>query len=100
MGIAGSIAGPLFNLLIGLGTVLIKQIIQNDYKRIDFYLFSNDKEDIIILFSIVILILNLFRIIIQCIFLKYTLKKSVGLVGYLIFLTFLSGIIFYIFFYN
>jgi len=31
MGIAGSIAGPLFNLLIGLGTTALKKISSNNW---------------------------------------------------------------------
>ncbi len=88
MGIAGSIAGPLFNLLIGLGASLIKQTITKG--DIEFNLFQY--THITILIGMSILTLNLIRLLIQSFISKFKIHKSVAYVGYLLYLIFFVGI--------
>jgi Ca2+/Na+ antiporter len=88
MGLAGSIAGPLFNLLVGLGASLIKKNLKTGV--IEFQLFKS--SHIVILISILILAINLIRLIIQASFLKFRLNKYVSIVGYIIYTFFFISI--------
>jgi len=90
MGIAGSIAGPLFNLLIGLGASLIKQTITSKKGYIEFNLFQY--THITILIGMSILALNLIRLLIQSFISKFKVEKSVAYIGYLLYLIFFVGI--------
>lgn len=88
MGIAGSIAGPLFNLLIGLGASMIKMTItQGD---IPFQLFAHKHITIIIAGGV--LFLNLLRLLIQSCILKFNMTKSVAIIGYILYILFFVGI--------
>lgn len=93
MGIAGSIAGPLFNLLIGLGASLIKSTIING--DIEFNLFKY--THITILIGIMILTINLVSLLIQSFLFKFKMTKSASYVGFLLFFIFLVGIILFTF---
>ncbi len=66
MGIAGSIAGPLFNLLIGLGTTLIQNTISES--SIPFNIYTS--ESLIVSICTLALAVNLLRLLIQGYFLK------------------------------
>jgi len=93
MGIAGSIAGPLFNLLIGLGASLIKQTIS--YGTLPFQLFEFKHTSILI--AIGILGVNLIRLLFHAMILKYKLTKSVSIIGYILYTVFCVGIVLFTF---
>jgi hypothetical protein len=95
MGLAGSVAGPLFNLLIGLGASLIKLTIQEG-GAVKFNLFS-DRRDWIIVAAIAVLFLNLLHLLIHSIFVKFKLNRVVAVIGYLFYILFLGVIIFFVF---
>jgi len=88
MGIAGSIAGPLFNLLIGLGASMIKMTITEG--DIPFNLFRYTHITIIIAGAI--LFLNLLRLLIQSFILNFNMTKSVAVIGFILYLIFFVGI--------
>jgi sodium/potassium/calcium exchanger 6 len=94
MGIAGSIAGPLFNLLIGLGTSLIIKTYENGV--IEFYFFDAASQTIVI--AGCVLGLNLIRLLIQSIILKFYMSKSVSYIGYSFYVIFIVGITVFTFF--
>jgi Ca2+/Na+ antiporter len=94
MAVSGSIAGPLFNVLIGLGVSLIKKNIQ--IGDIEFSLFDFDKK-IILLISTLFLILNLIRLLIHSVILKFKLTPSVSYLGFLTYILFIAGILFFTF---
>ena len=41
MGISGSIAGPLFNMLVGLGLSFLVCIVDNNWKAMDFRVYES-----------------------------------------------------------
>jgi Ca2+/Na+ antiporter len=88
MGLAGSIAGPLFNLLIGLGSSLIKKTITTGSVKIELY----KPSQIVNLFAIVILGLNLIRLLVQASCMRFSLGKCVSVIGYLFYFLFCVGI--------
>jgi len=94
MGVAGSVAGPLFNLLIGLGTGLLKTTIESG--SIHFNLFLDDKR--IVFVCVITLMLNLVRLLVQGFLLKFDLQKSVSYIGWLLYLAFVGVIIYFSFF--
>lgn len=85
MAIAGCIAGPSFNLLIGFGLSLIKQNLNREI--IIFDLFSKENTASVIAF--IALLLNLIIITIMAIFYKFKLRKSIAVVSLIIFITYL-----------
>jgi Ca2+/Na+ antiporter len=88
MGIAGSVAGPLFNLLIGLGASLIKKTIIEG--EVEFNLFKY--THVTILIGISVLAFNLLRLLIHSFILKFSMTKSVSYIGYLLYFIFFVGI--------
>jgi Ca2+/Na+ antiporter len=88
MGIAGSIAGPLSSLLMGLGASLIKITITSG--PVEFNLF--EYSDITILIGISILTLNLVRLLVQSIILKFKMTRCVSYIGYILYIIFFVGI--------
>lgn len=88
MGLAGSIAGPLFNLLIGLGASMIKMTL--DKGTIKFELFK--QSEVVNLFALSLLGLNLIRLLIQASLVRFNLGKSVSIIGYIIYIIFFVGI--------
>ncbi len=86
MAVAGSFAGPLFNLLIGLGVSLIKQVIMKGEIEFDFFASSN----LPILTAYVTLILNLILILIICIIRKFKLSKLNAVISLIIFLGYIG----------
>ncbi len=97
MGIAGSIAGPLFNLLIGLGASLIKQTLMTG-RPVDFNIYQYKYFPVMIAISL--LILNLVRLLLQSICLKFNLTKTVSYLGYLLYIIFVVGICMFTFVYT
>lgn len=94
MGIAGSIAGPCFNLLIGLGASMIK----TTYKRdIEFNIFEYQHVTLMIAGSV--LLLNLLRLLIQSFILKFSMDRSVSYLGYILYFIFFVGICLFTFVY-
>ena len=84
MALSGSIAGPLFNLLIGLGIPLIKLNIKNGAINIDIFN-TNNKIGIICL---IFLIGNLLTLGIQAKIHKYHLNIKFALISYIFYLSF------------
>lgn len=94
MALAGSIAGPLFNLLVGLGTSLLKINFMFGTFHIDFF----KKDNVISVIAIFFLTINLIRLLIQSYFSKYSLGKSISFFGfgaYIIFFIIICIITFY-----
>jgi Ca2+/Na+ antiporter len=89
MGIAGSIAGPLFNLLIGLGASLIRKCIKNG-GTIEFEFFSHG--NLVVIVAIAVLFMNLLRLMIQAYLIKFRLNKSVSAIGYVLYSLFFIAI--------
>jgi sodium/potassium/calcium exchanger 6 len=86
MALAGSISGPLFNLLVGLGSSLLKMNISHGTIAIDFYSTSN----IISVIAVFILILNLLLLLYQSHSHEYILnKRFISYSGFIIYATFL-----------
>ena len=84
MALSGSIAGPLFNLLIGLGIPLIKLNIKNGEINIDIFN-TNNKIGIICL---IFLIGNLLTLGIQAKIHKYHLNIKFALIRYIFYFSF------------
>ena len=84
MALSGSIAGPLFNLLIGLGIPLIKLNIKNGAINIDIFN-TNNKIGIICL---IFLIGNLRTLGIQAKIHKYHLNIKFALIRYIFYFSF------------
>lgn len=84
MALSGSIAGPLFNLLIGLGIPLIKLNIKNGAINIDIFN-TNNKIGIICL---IFLIGNLLTLGIQAKIHKYHLNIKFALIRYIFYFSF------------
>lgn len=82
MALAGSVVGPLFNLLVGLGALLIKKTIESG-GYLEFNLFTY--KNLMILISIGVLLINLLRLLIQGFILKFRLSKSVSVIGYILY---------------
>jgi sodium/potassium/calcium exchanger 6 len=85
MGIAGSIGGPLFNLLIGYGSALLKVTIERG--EVPFTLFTSVTW--INLFAGSMLFANLIRIYLQSYLYKFDLRKPVAYFGWCIYIIFI-----------
>ena len=89
MAASGSIAGPMFNLLMGLGLGLLRTTVTLGTVKF--------KASIITVLPLVFLIVNLVRIGIQAKINKYTLKRSISFIGYITYLIFAFAICYYTF---
>lgn len=96
MALSGSIAGPLFNLLIGFGFSLIKKNITDGPIKLHIFKFKHS----VIVITCSILLFNLIRLLIQAWCLGFKLTKSVGIVGYTLYILFLIGICLDTFYFN
>ena len=90
MALSGSISGPLFNLLIGLGIPLIKLNIKKGGINIDIF----NKNNSIGIICLVLLIGNLFTLGIQAKIDKYHLNIKLALIRYIFYFLFLIIICF------
>jgi len=94
MALTGSIAGSLFNLLVGLGISLIKiNLIEGNV-----IINMKTKENILSLIGMIFLLFNLVRLLIQVGFNKYKLDKSISYVGFFIYFSFILIVICFTFF--
>lgn len=84
MAVTSAIAGPLLNLLIGLGISLVKTNIL--YGDIPFNIYT--KETIITAVTMVFLFINLIRLGFQGRFLNYKLNRDISYVGFALYLIF------------
>ncbi len=96
MALAGSIGGPLFNLLIGLGVSLFKMNI--NFGTIAIRMFT--KENFICILAIFSLIINLIRLFIQSRNNGYVLRNSIAYGGFIVYFLFLIAVIIFTFFRN
>lgn len=94
MALAGTIAGPLFNLLVGLGSSLLKMNYIYGTLSVDLY----NKENIITVIGVFVLIVNLILIFVQCCYNQYTLGYSISYVGFGVYGLFLLAICYITFF--
>lgn len=85
MALAGALAGPLFNFLIGLGSTMIKENLTHGVIVIDAY----NVDSVIIIISIICMMINLGRIAIQAKTYKYRLNTMVAYIGWMIYGSFL-----------
>ena len=94
MALAGSIGGPLFNLLIGLGSSLFKMNI--NFGTIEIHMF--DKENFICVLAIFSLIINLIRLFIQSRNNGYVLRNNIAYGGFVVYVFFFVAVIIFTFF--
>ena len=94
MALTGSIAGSLFNLLVGLGISLIKINLIEGKVKIN----MKTKENILSLIGMIFLLFNLVRLLIQVGFNKYKLDKSISYVGFFIYFSFILIVLCFTFF--
>ena len=93
MALAGSIGGPLFNLLIGLGSSLFKMNI--NFGTIEIHMF--DKENFICVLAIFSLIINLIRLFIQSRNNGYVLRNNIAYGGFVVYVFFFVAVIIFTF---
>lgn len=91
MAISGSIAGPLFNLLLGFGISMIMQILKTS-KPIEINFFTSSNLASITAYSA--LSLNLIITMILAKTTKFSLKKMIGIVSMSIFILYLITVVF------
>lgn len=84
MALSGSISGPLFNLLIGLGIPLIKLNIKSGNINIEIF----NKDNLIGIICLFLLIGNLITLIIQAKFSDYHLTNKLAIIRFLFYFTF------------
>ena len=84
MALSGSISGPLFNLLIGLGIPLIKLNIKSGNINIEIF----NKDNLIGIICLFLLIGNLITLIIQAQFSDYHLTNKLAIIRFLFYFTF------------
>ena len=89
MAASGSIAGPMFNLLMGLGLGLLRTTLTIGTVKFN--------PSIITVLPLVFLVFNLIRIGIQAKINNYTLKRSISFIGYITYLIFAFAICYYTF---
>ena len=95
MALSGSISGPLFNLLIGLGIPLIKLNVKLGNINIELF----NKDNLIGVICLFLLIGNLTTLIIQAKFSEYHLTNKLAFIRYLFYFTFFIIICFITFVY-
>ena len=84
MALSGSISGPLFNLLIGLGIPLIKLNIKTGNINIEIF----NKDNLIGIICLFLLTGNLITLIIQAKFSDYHLTNKLAIIRFLFYFTF------------
>ena len=84
MALSGTISGPLFNLLIGLGIPLIKLNIKSGNINIEIF----NKDNLIGIICLFLLIGNLITLIIQAKFSDYHLTNKLAIIRFLFYFTF------------
>ena len=84
MALSGSISGPLFNLLIGLGIPLIKLNIKSGNINIEIF----NKDNLIGIICLFLLIGNLITLIIQAKFSDYHLTNKLAIIRFLFYFSF------------
>ena len=84
MALSGSISGPLFNLLIGLGIPLIKLNIKSGNINIEIF----NKDNLIGIICLFLLIGNLITLIIQAKLSDYHLTNKLAIIRFLFYFTF------------
>ena len=87
MAISGSISGPLFNLLIGIGISLLKLNIANKYNSINVNFFSNSNKSNFIAYFF--LILNIMSISFISKIYNFNLNKQIASVSIIIFVMYI-----------
>ncbi len=96
MGLSGSIAGPLFNLMIGFSFSALKKLYNN--KSIQIPLGINIKQTLILNVVVFFIILNSLRLLIQAYLSDFKLSKSISYFGFLIYTIFFIFICYVTFF--
>ena len=96
MALSGSIAGPLFNLLIGLGLPLIKLNIKLGGIEIDFF----NKNNIISIICLIFSISNLITLGILAKKVNYRLNIKISIISFLFYFVFFVLMCLFVFFIN
>jgi Ca2+/Na+ antiporter len=99
MGVTGSIAGPLFNVLVGLGASVLKISLNLAKEGKEIVIDVSQGKEMLILVSLIVLLFNIFRLFIHGSFLKFNLRRSISYVGFTIYGIFFGVVLYFTFFY-
>jgi len=87
MAISGSFAGPLFNILFGMGLSLIKSSYNSPDGTFKFNILSNK----LIVYTLAILLLNFFNLLINGKLNKFNLKRYMAIIGIAVYALYVLG---------
>lgn len=88
MGLSGSIAGPLFNLMIGFSFSALNKLYYSN--AIEISIGINVRETLILSLVVIFVIVNSVRILIQAYLNDFRLNRSISYFGFLIYAIFLG----------
>jgi Ca2+/Na+ antiporter len=99
MGVTGSIAGPLFNVLVGLGASLVKISFKLAEQGKEITIDISSGKEMLILIALAVLLFNIVRLFFHSCCLKFNLRRSISYVGFIIYATFFLIILYFTFFF-
>ena len=88
MGLSGSIAGPLFNIMIGFSFSALRKLYYSNSIQISIGI--NLRETLILSIVVIFIITNSLRLLIQAFLNDFKLNKSISYVGFFVYGIFLA----------